>query len=373
MKNKIFFWILGLIIFLIIIVNILFFSGVFNGNVVKNNEKTIKIGVLFPFSGKIASIGDSMRDAVELAHSNSDNIELIYQDEECDAEKAVSAYRALRLQGVRIIIGAGCSSSTVAVAPIAESEKVLLFTPLSSADVISKMGDYIFRNHEFASQKAGKIAEFASTKYKTAAIIYDATSDAYVSSQKIFADNFKGDTLDVESFQKNANDYRSQLIKIKEKNPEAIVVFALMPDSGLIIKQMNELGIKSQIIGEDGLVLDSDFIKAVGNLSNGIIFAGTKFDRESSPEFFDAFNKKYGKDPRQWDAQAYDNYMILKKIINEKCHDGDPTCIKNEIYKIQNYKGASGILSFDSNGDARKDVAIQIINNGRIEDLNNEK
>jgi branched-chain amino acid transport system substrate-binding protein len=46
--------------------------------------------------------------------------------------------------------------------------------------------------------------------------------------------------------------------------------------------------------------------------------------------------------------------------------NGDPTCIKDQLYKIKDYPGASGKTSFDENGDALKEIIIKTIKNGQF-------
>jgi branched-chain amino acid transport system substrate-binding protein len=336
-------------------------------------KETIKIGAILPLTGSAGSLGEYMRNAINLAtekaNKNRPLIEVYFEDEKCDPKEAVSAYQALRVKGIKLIIGAGCSSSTLAIAPLAEQDRVVLITPSSAADKISEAGDYIFRNHVLASQKEGKLGEFVGEKFNTVATIYDQANDAYVSGEKAFVEqvqNKGGNVVERQAFQKGATDFRTELTKIKAKNPDAIFVGAVMPESALILKQLKELRVKYQIFTDDGPATDSKFLDAVGDLAQGIIFSGPDFKRETNSEFWDLYTNRFSKNPNVFAAQAYDCLMILADTISQKCKTGDSTCVKNAFYGIKNYVGASGLTTFDKNGDALKPIVIKTIKNGQF-------
>lgn len=332
-----------------------------NGLVVGNN--IINIGVLTPLTGKGSGIGNDIKNAIELASNEMGNkkINFIYEDTKCDPKEAITGYHKLvDVYNVKMIIGAVCSSSTLSVAPLAEKDKVILITPASSADKISEAGDYIFRDHVLINQKIGRLAEFADERFNRIGIIYDKSNDAYVNSVGIF-NNKTDKVVGVEGFQNNENDFKTELAKIKEEDPDVIFIGALMPEAAIILREIKEMGIEADIIMDDGPATDDSFLKSVGNLSNGIFFSGTRFSRESSPNFWNDYNKNFGKDPNIFAAQAYETAKMLSYIVG-KCSD-DTECIKNELYNI-NFSGVTGNISFDKNGDARKDIVIKEIVNG---------
>lgn len=357
-------YLIAVIIVIIIIGIVVFYNPA--------SKETIKIGAILPLTGKAASIGVDIQNAINLAvekvNSEEKIVEIIYEDEKCDPKEAVTAYKALTLKGVRIVIGAACSSSTLAVAPLAEQEEVVLITPASAADAISQAGDFIFRNHVLVSQKEGKLGEFAAQKFHDIATIYDQANDAYVAGEKAFVEQFQnkgGSVVKRQAFQKGATDFRTELTKIKPETPEAVFVGALMPELGLIVKQMRELGIIAQILTDD-TVTDQKFIDAVGDLSEGTIFSGSEFSRETNPEFWDLYTERFGKNPNIFAAQGYDCLMILANIIEQKCKTGNSTCVKDELYNVKDYLGVSGLITFDNNGDAIKPITIKIIKNGQF-------
>jgi branched-chain amino acid transport system substrate-binding protein len=356
-----------LIVVLLIFTSSLLIFKNFTGFAVKNNEK-IKIGSILPLTGSAGFFGNQIRQGIDLAHNELTSIEtsISYEDSGCDPKQGVSAYNKLvHVEGVEILVGDVCSSVVLSIAPLAEKDKVLLLTPGAAASEISFAGDYIFRNHVTMAQKTGLLAEFASNKYETVAIIYDSSNEAFVEGKEVFKKANEGKVVAIESFQRGDNDFKTQLTKIKAKNPEAIYIGSLSLELTILVKQIRELNIESQILSDDA-GLDPAFLDSVGSLADGIIFSTADFSKESSPEFWNDFNSHFNQDPSVFSAQGYDSMKIIGSIIIETCHNGDPTCIKEELYKIKDYYGASGKTSFDSNGDALKELVLKKIVDGKF-------
>ena len=77
---------------------------------------------------------------------NGRMIELVVEDSKCNAQDAITAYRKLTdVEEVKIIPGTSCSGAMLGVAPLAESDGVVLFSGLAKNPDIAAAGDYIFR------------------------------------------------------------------------------------------------------------------------------------------------------------------------------------------------------------------------------------
>ena len=77
---------------------------------------------------------------------NGKIIEVIYEDTKGDPKVAVSALQKLiTIDKVNYVIDNSMSSVTLAVAPVAEENKVVLLSTGGSSPKISKAGNYIFR------------------------------------------------------------------------------------------------------------------------------------------------------------------------------------------------------------------------------------
>ncbi|MDO9578536.1 MAG: ABC transporter substrate-binding protein, partial [Candidatus Cloacimonadales bacterium] len=117
-------------------------------------DNVIKIGSILPLTGDAAVYGQWAKQGLELAVNELNNntnqkkkIKIIYEDDQCGPQAGVNSYHKLvNVDKVKVIIGALCSSSTMAIEPLANKDKVLLFSPGSSSPLLSNSGPYFFRN-----------------------------------------------------------------------------------------------------------------------------------------------------------------------------------------------------------------------------------
>ena len=335
-------------------------------------KNVIKIGVLIPLTGKAANFGKYLKNGIDMAFDDygKENIKLIYEDEACDPQRAVNAFRKLiDLDKVSVVIGAFCSSCTLAIAPIAEENKVVLITPGSAAETISEAGDFIFRNHIRTSLEMKKLGQFMAENYKNIAIFYDNTNDATILAEKYLKESIienGGEIINSIGFISGQASYYTEILKIKPDldRINAIHIEALTKDAVIFVKELAELGINKQL-SFDKVVASKEFIEPLGDLAEGVIFIEPKFNKEDNLAFWTKYEERYGESPTVFSVQAYDSFMIVAKIMHDKCGN-DSICLKKELYKVKDYQGAGGKITFDENGDVEKEVIIKTIKNGKV-------
>jgi branched-chain amino acid transport system substrate-binding protein len=205
--------------------------------------------------------------------------------------------------------------------------------------------------------------------YKEIAVLY-INNEWGVGLKDVFEKEFEnlgGKILISEGFEQDAKDFRTQLIKIKAKNPRVIFIPVYYIEAGLILKQAEELGIKAQFLSGDSIE-KPEFIEIAGELAKGIIFGAPTYDPESRESliknFVDKYQSKFGREPAVVAAHAYDATNIIALTL-EKCEE-NATCIKDELYKIKDFPGVSGKTSFDKNGDAIKEILLKTVKNGQF-------
>ncbi|MCK4341608.1 MAG: ABC transporter substrate-binding protein [Phycisphaerae bacterium] len=114
----------------------------------------IKIGATLPLSGDAAVWGKNTQQGIDLALEQINasggvlgrKLEVIYEDTQALAKEGVSAYRKLvTVHEVPAIIDDSVSSVTLAMAPMAEKDKVVILATGATAPKVSEAGDFIFR------------------------------------------------------------------------------------------------------------------------------------------------------------------------------------------------------------------------------------
>lgn len=341
----------------------------------------IKVGFIDPLSGDAASLGEALKNAVAIgvdeinANGGIDGrlIEMIYEDGKCSGPvSATVAQKLIFVDKVKYIIGGGCSGETLGAAPIAEANKVILMSPVSSSPDITKAGDYIFRNFASDTSSGTKIARVLYVKdYKKIAVISEQT-DYSQALRKVFEDSYTkldGEIVYSEGYAPETKDFRTQIAKIKASSPDAMYLIPQSPHSGeVLLTQLREVNVSIPMFSNE-LVTTPSFLKS--GISEGIIYAEVSFDKDTpeSKIFFDKYVAKYKtvdpNTPPIYIASAYDSINLLRDMLVKYGDNVDK--VKGGLYKVKNWKGIAGPLTLDENGDAVKEYVLKIIKNGKIE------
>ncbi|NQU87277.1 MAG: ABC transporter substrate-binding protein, partial [Mariniphaga sp.] len=298
-------------------------------------------------------------------------IKIIFEDSKAEPKLGVSAANKLiNVDKVQVIIGAVASSVTLAIAPLAEKNEIILISPASSSPKITDAGDFIFRNYPSDVLEGELVANFAIKKNYEIASILTINNEYGIGLNRVFEENYKkngGKILSNDSYSEGIKDYRTILLKIKSLNPKCVFIVGYGREMGTAIKQARELGIKSQFLSTVNFY-DKESINSGGDAVNGVIFSSPVFDPNSQKEnislFVKQFSSEFGIEPDVWSAHGYDALLLIVEAIkNSSINSID---IKNELYKIKDFPGVSGKTTFDSNGDVIKDARFLVVQNGEF-------
>ncbi|HRZ30073.1 MAG TPA: ABC transporter substrate-binding protein [Candidatus Paceibacterota bacterium] len=371
-------WIVAIVVIILIVAGVWYWQT----NKVSTPVETgpIKIGFIGPLTGDVASIGQNNKAATELAVEvinanggvNGRQIEMIWEDGRCDgATAATAAQKLVNVDKVSAIIGGLCSGESISSAPIAEQGKVVMLSPLSSSPDLTLAGDYFFRNYPSDSYQGVKAAELATKDLQAKNIAVLACQDDWCAGiEKVFtekAQQLGANIVATERYDdKTSKDLKTQLTKIKSSNPD-LIYFLGYSDSTIIgLKQIKELSINAKILGGDAWD-DPKIVESAGQAAEGIIYL-----KPVTPENADFVasmkSKTGGEEITIGSAQAYDAANILAQVMGQV--GSDSSKIKSALYKVKNYQGVSGVISFDSNGDlTTANYVAKTVLGGKVIDL----
>jgi len=348
----------------------------------KKESDEIKIGAILPLTGDIAVYGQKMKEGVDLAVKqinskggiNGKQIKVLYEDDHGDPKTSVSAVQKLiTTEKVPVIIGGAISATALPSVPILDKNKVVLFSPAATTPKLSGISEYFFRNWPSDIYDGTAMGEFATNelKLKKVAVLY-VNNEWGVAISELFAATFKkngGEVLTMESYEQNATDFRTQLTKIDRYNPEAIYMPAYLKELINILRQKKEFGIKARILSAYGFY-DPQILEQAKDAAEGAIFTASTYNPENpSPvvkDFVMSFQAEYGKKPDIWSAQAYDAMNIIASVLEKGARSGSE--IRDEIAKVRNFEGVSGLTSFDEKGDVEKPLRFMTVRRGEFVD-----
>lgn len=344
-----------------------------------SREKYV-IGCSTPLTGEGANYGRSTKEGIDLAVEELNAtkyldkvVEIAYEDDKINPNDGINAANKLiNSDKVPVIIGPFGSSVTLAVAPIANKAKVVLIGASATADNIADAGDYVFRITPPNSRQGADVADFCSAKLnsKRAAIIYqnnDYGTTLKTAFEKQFTQN--GGTITIsEGVDLGIKDLRTQILKIKQTNPDVVFFPLHVAEAGLLLKQSRELGLNVKFISCDGAMVQ-DLLTIAGNAAEGSYYTtlalGYGVSDNDINQFNEAFKRKYNKEPDVYAAYYYEVTKIVAKAIKEGGYDADK--IKEKLYAMTGenaYNGVTGKTSFDKNGEVNKPFYVYEVVNG---------
>src|SRR3989338_445041 len=343
----------------------------------------IKIGVLQPLTGDAASYGESEYKAIRIAAEeinktggiNGRQIELIAEDSKCDPQAGgTAAQKLVNVDGVKVIIGGACSGETLAAAKITEPAKVILLSPSASSPKVSEAGDFVFRTYP-SDALAGRInARYAYEKLGARkAAVFTELTDYAQGLREVYKTSFQefgGEIVADETYNTGDVDFRTQVLKIKSKNPDIIYVVPQSPTPGVaIFKQLREAGVKAQFTTAE-VLLDRQVVKDNAKALEGVIGVEVAVDYDNNTKansLRTAHRAKFNSDPGSFAANAYDAVYLIRDAILEKGLNTEK--IRDWLYGVKNWMGSVGAITIDKNGDPVMGENVRKISGGAVSDL----
>jgi branched-chain amino acid transport system substrate-binding protein len=383
MKRKV----MALILSLCIVVSMFTACGTKAGD----GGNVIKIGVFEPQTGENGGGGfqevlgmryaNKMYPTVEINGVTYD-IELVEVDNKSDKTEAVSAAQSLISSGVKVVLGSYGSGVSIAAGEFFKEAKIPAIGASCTNPQVTLGNDYYFRVCFLDPFQGTVMANYASQAgAKTAAVITQLGDDYSSGLGSYFITAFKelagdGAIVSEEQFQTNQTDFKAILTNVKAANPDVIFAPSSIATAPLIIKQARELGITATIMAGDTWE-NSTIIENAGDDAEGIVLS-TFFDdadpaTDEAAKFIEGF-KPYLKENKQSEiipavsALGYDAYLVALEAIKQ-AGSTDSTKIRDALVNVQ-IDGVTGSISFDENGDAKKDMAfIKTVENGEFKFL----
>ena len=353
-------------------------------------QATVKIGGIFPMSGGAASTGVHTKAALEVAMDIINNahpelgnfplaknaglaglggakVEVVFADNQ--GSPATGQNQALRLiteEKVVALTGAYQSGITLTASAIAEKYGIPFLNGESVAANLTERGfKWFFRTTPVASDFAKTYNDFltdmkaSGAKTDTVAMVHDTTEyGASVATviTDVFKQNGRNAPLDI-AYTTNATDVQAQVLQLKDKKPDVVIMISYTSDAILFAKTMQALDYKPpMLLADDAGYSDPSFIKAVGKISQGVFNRSSwSVGPKGSPTAIiaDMYKKKSGDEMDDTAARQMQGFFVLCDAI-DRAGSTDPAKIQAALKAtdlkpdklMMGYKG----VKFDEKG-----------------------
>jgi branched-chain amino acid transport system substrate-binding protein len=316
-------------------------------------DKVVKIGAIFPLTGNAASAGNHAKCALEVAMDIVNNahpelgdlplaknaglaglggakVDVVFADNQ--GSPATGQNQALHLiteEKVVALNGAYQSGITLTTSAIAERYGIPYLTGESVATDLTERGfKWFFRTTPIAPDFAAVYNDFlndmkaSGAKVDNVALVHDNTeygTSVANTITKVFKEKGHPIALDV-AYPTNATDVQSQVLQLKEKNPDVVIMISYTSDAILFAKTMQAQDYKpAMMIADDAGYSDPAFLKTVGKISQGA------FNRSSwtvgppgSPSAIinELYKKKCGDEVDDTAAREMQGFFVLVDAID---------------------------------------------------------
>lgn len=349
-------------------------------------EETIKIGWIGGLTGDFAVWGTCESNAAKLIAEQTNakggilgkKVEIISYDTRGDAAESVNAVKRLITQDkVIAVLGPNTSGQAMSITSVLNEHKVpniatVATNPKVTVQDDGKVNPYNFRVCFIDPYQGAVAAGYAYDRlgYTKGAVLYDVSSDASQAFSEYFQKTFTekgGEMVAVEGFKGGDVDFRPQLSKIKEANPEVILFPYNYKDVALSANQARELGITATLMGGDGWPSEVLMEMAGEAVEGSYIVNHLDIADPVVKEFTDQYVEKYDIKPEINAYLVYDAFKLLEAAIID-ANSFDTVKITESLTKVT-VEGLTGTikLSEEDHNPIGKQAAIQeIVNKGYV-------
>ncbi|MCI5066466.1 ABC transporter substrate-binding protein [bacterium] len=327
---------------------------------------TVKIGVIVPLTGNMTFVGEDVKNGFLLAQERKSdsqhNYQIIFEDNALDLKRTASAaQKLLHVDQVDVVVSLWPPAARV-VAPMAERAKVLHYT-IAWDPAIAEEYHYTLSHQSMVDSHVRETLNLLEKKkFKTAAFFqlneagFNIGTDVMLSE----AENYGVEFIEKVIFDPSQKNFRSEITKAASKNPDVYLIWAVYPETEIIIKQLREQGINTPVTGFFDVVQNYELIEGTTFVSE--ISATEKFQKLYRERFKQEFKLKA--------PNAYDIFNLLVRSYEtspERKLDADS--VITQLKSIENFPGAVGKISIDSSGNSEYPAVWHKVVNGKIKVL----
>ena len=327
----------------------------------KAEQGAVNLGAVLPVTGASATIGEDQRRGVELAveQINADggvlgkDLNVVVEDSQGVAASSLDAARKLvSVDNAPVVIGEYSSGNTIPLGQFLQREGVVHINPGSSSPEIADIGDMSFSTIGLDTI-AGKFTADAvfDRGYEKAAFLVPNNSygEGVLETFKERYEEIGGEITSEILYTEGQTDYRSELQRLAEGEPDVFVYSAYGQESSVINKQAFEMGLNDKPwfgIYLSMTTADSDQATVEGQIGMDLNYIGP-----DGQTYEAAYKEKYGEDfASTFSGYTYDAVMLAAEAI-EKAGSAEPDAVAKAMAEVgKDFSGATGEISLDEDG-----------------------
>jgi branched-chain amino acid transport system substrate-binding protein len=331
-----------------------------------SDSVTFPIGIVTSLSGPNAELGKEASAAIQkFVDWNNDNdtgvtFEIVgTQDDASDPAQGRQAAAELISKGAKAIVGDMSSTVAEAVGPVAAQQGAMVMVTGSWADDLT--GEDKPLAFRVGAWNAG-LAQYGIEPYlealaaegkltKLGLLTEDSPYGVGAAEQmiKLANENLPDVEIINEKYPANSTDATGQLLKLKDADPDLIIISATLAGRNTSIGQAAEVGVDSQLLAQWNWPTYGDFWDAAGTAGVGIQYVDFDSPQRTLTDMASTLKEVTGSEPTIWGAWAWDGMLAVREAVLAAGTD-DVQEVATAMESVS-FEGATGDVSFDTSSD----------------------
>lgn len=318
-------------------------------------QDVYKIGLSTSLTGIGAEYGTASRQAIEMALEEINakggvlgrKLEVIALDDQSVPTNHVSNVRRLiSVDKVPVVFGSFTHVALAAI-PVIDQAKVVYLTALVTHPSVIKASPWAFGVSINLPKTAEYVTKVAWDRGVRKIVIMVNNAESPRRNGEVIEKTFKalGGEVLLHEVLPAGTDYRSTILRMKARNPDAILSNSFVAPQSLFIKQLAELGWKVPFYATNPIEEDI-FFKTVGDTADGVLYGFLAGDPKRWDDFMARFKAKYGMLPGFIGGQQYDATYVLAEAIKRGGYSAEG--IRQALAEMKEFQGVSGSITFGS-------------------------
>jgi len=299
-------------------------------------RKEIVIGATIPYTGAYSAYAIWYERAYRLWEKQVNQkggllgvpVRMILIDDKSDPTTAKTIYeRLITVDKVDFILGPFSSSCVFAVAPVAESHKMLFIEAGGNAKKLFQQGwKYIFMTWPAHAEDLFKglseiIKKMPADKKPTTAAVINADDFFPRAIAEGTIEHLQAAGVQVvlhEEYPKGATDISGLITKIKSLDPDILFGGTYLADALLVVRTCKELGYNPRLIALSTAPALNEFYETLGKDAEYVVGEmqwSTEAPYPGVKEMVEAFEEMYGETPDYRVGIAYAACELLEKAV----------------------------------------------------------
>ncbi|HZB93616.1 MAG TPA: ABC transporter substrate-binding protein [Stellaceae bacterium] len=339
----------------------------------------IVIGFSAPDTGPAATAALWQRWGVSLALDEinqsggllGQKVEILEEDNACNPSQAVNVANKLVEAKVAAIIGAHCSSATLATMPIINDAKIPMVEGVATSPKITELSGvggnkWMFRIGPSDQDMMVGLGRYlkAHTNFRKVAVVAE-DSDFGRGGVTAFAEVAKADGISVVStdyYPQNQPDFTSILTRVQQLHPDAIALFQLGGDQINFLRNAMQMGLTLPYTGRVELGGKNTQIIEAGGMegSVGAWAYSTLIDSPINKKFVAETEARYHSIPYLQTWAGYDSLRLIAQAIKE-AGSTEPAKIRDALQHITFVNAMGRTVKFDDHNQAGTTIVINTV------------